>query len=291
VAKSTLSVLLLGESGVGKEVVARLIHAHSGRTGEFVAVNCGALGNLVESQLFGFLRGAFSGATRDEPGLVRAAAGGTLFLDEIGELPPTAQAALLRVLQQREVLPVGGTRTIAVDLRVVAATLRPIQADPSFRSDLYARIAAYVHPLAPLRDRLGDLGILVADLLPRIAAKPAHVRFAPDLVAALATHSWPLNIRELEHVLSVAIVTAADETPLRLAHAGAAFESAVKEAAPRGTADLSDSEHRLREDLLAKLAGSHGNVSEVARQMGRTRMQIHRWMRRFGLDPRPFRAS
>jgi transcriptional regulator of acetoin/glycerol metabolism len=285
VARSTLSILVLGETGVGKEVVARGIHSHSGRGGAFVAVNCGALGSLVESQLFGHQRGAFSGALRDEPGLVRAAAGGTLFLDEIGELPPSAQAALLRVLQQREVLPVGGTRAVPVDLRVVAATLRPIREDSSFRSDLYARISAYVHHVPPLRERRGDIGMLVAELLRRIAPAPDSVRLEPDLVAALATHPWPLNVRELEHVLSVALVSAGGDARLRLDHTSFEAAGTPREAAQMGT----PTDAQLRAELLEALTAAEGNVSEVARRMGRTRMQIHRWMRRFGVDVRAFR--
>ena len=315
VAMSKLSVLLLGESGAGKEVLARTIHQLSGRQGAFVAINCGALApTLVESQLFGHMKGAFSGATRDEPGLVRASSGGTLFLDEIGELPASAQATLLRVLQEKEVLPVGGTKPIAVDLRVVAATLKPIDETPSFRSDLYARISAFVHRLTPLRERRGDVGLMVADLLPRIAAERAQkLRFAPDLATALVSHAFPLNVRELEHILSVACVTST-ENLLRLESVGDALkpsrtshvpesssrreprESSLGEArasnlptrsAPR---PLSDEDLKLKEELTAALTRTRGNVSEISRTMGKTRMQIHRWMKRFGLDPETFRS-
>jgi len=319
VAMAKLPVLLLGESGVGKEVLARTIHAVSGRSGPFVAINCGALApSLVESQLFGHVKGAFSGALRDEPGLVRAAHGGTLFLDEIGELPAPAQATLLRVLQEREVLPVGATKPIAVDLRVVAATLKPIDQSPTFRPDLYARVAAFVHRIAPVRERRADLGIFIADLLPRLAPeRAASLRLAPDFATALAAHAWPMNVRELEHVLSVALVTSS-EPLLRLEHAGDALrpvraserpplsggkaprrsdpgplESEQTPSGPpaRAARPLTADEQRLREDLLQALTRTQGNVSEVARTMGKTRMQIHRWMKRFGITPESFRTG
>ena len=237
VAMAKLPVLLLGESGAGKEVLARTVHDISARTGPFVAINCGALApTLVESQLFGHVKGAFSGALKDEPGLVRASSGGTLFLDEIGELPAAAQATLLRVLQEKEVLPLGATKPVPVDLRVVAATLKPIEQSPTFRPDLYARVAAYVHRLVPLRERRADLGLLIADLLPRLSAERApKLRFAPDLATALVSHSWPLNVRELEHLLSVAIVTSTEDL-LRIEHVGDALRSARASApAPAAT--------------------------------------------------------
>ncbi len=306
VAMSKLSVLLLGESGAGKEVLARSIHTLSGRSGPFVPINCGALApTLVESQLFGYVKGAFSGALKDEPGLVRSASGGTLFLDEIGELPPAAQATLLRVLQEREVLPVGGTRAVPVDLRVIAATLKPIDDTPSFRPDLYARVAAFVHRLTPLRERRGDIGVLIADLLPRIAPeRAATIKLAPDFGTALASHSYPLNVRELEHLLSVATVTS-NAPLLRLEDVGAALKS-TKPSQPgkppppsggpspttsRGMRPPTDEEMKVRDELVAALQRTQGNVSEVARTMGKTRMQIHRWMKRFGIDVESFRPG
>jgi len=295
VAMSKLSVLLLGESGAGKEVIARTIHQLSARSGPFVAINCGALApTLVESQLFGHVKGAFSGALRDEPGLVRSAHGGTLFLDEIGELPAAAQATLLRVLQEREVLPVGGTKPLPVDLRIVAATLKPIDQSPAFREDLYARIAAFVFRLVPLRDRRADIGLIVADLLPRVAPERAkQIRLAPDLATALVGHAYPLNVRELEHLLSVALVTSPEDL-LRLESVGDALKPAPRpEPASRGESRapkvLSEEDQRLRDELTAALTKTKGNISEIARAMGKTRMQIHRWMKRFAIDPDTFR--
>ena len=304
VAMSKLSVLLLGESGAGKEVLAQTIHKLSGRSGPFVAINCGALApTLVESQLFGHLKGAFSGAVKDEPGLVRASSGGTLFLDEIGELPPSAQATLLRVLQEKEVLPVGGTKPVPVDLRVVAATLKPIDQSETFRSDLYGRIAAFVHRLVPLRERRGDVGLIVADLLPRIAGERAQkIRFAPDLATAIVSHTFPLNFRELEHILSVALVTSAEDL-LRLDAVGDALRPAKSSRSPEEPArsetgkhsrvprELTEDERKLKDELVAALTKTHGNISEISRTMGKTRMQIHRWMKRFGLVPETFRGG
>lgn len=313
VAMSKLSILFLGESGAGKEVLARTVHKLSARPGPFVAINCGALApTLVESQLFGYVKGAFSGALKDEPGLVRASSGGTLFLDEVGELPPSAQATLLRVLQEKEVLPVGATKPVPVDLRVVAATLKPIDQSPTFREDLYARVSAFVHRLTPLRERRGDLGIIVADLLAHIAPdRAATVRIAADLGTALVGHDYPLNVRELEHLLSVALVTTSEDL-LRLESIGDALKSsrrptpstppdppgpATKQTGARAAfrpaappKPLSDEDQKLKTELVEALTRTRGNVSEISRTMGKTRMQIHRWMKRFALDPESFRS-
>ncbi|MGZ3429051.1 MAG: sigma 54-interacting transcriptional regulator, partial [Polyangia bacterium] len=171
IAPSAVPVVILGESGTGKELMARAAHRLSGRKGPFVPVNCGALPTtLVQSELFGYKRGAFSGADEDRPGLVRSADRGTLFLDEIGDLPLASQAALLRVLQEGEVTPLGATRPIAIDVRVVAATHRDLDAlvaAGQFRADLLARLGGWTLTLPPLRERLEDLGLLLAGLAPQ----------------------------------------------------------------------------------------------------------------------------
>jgi hypothetical protein len=291
IGRLPIPVLLLGESGTGKEVLARAVHALSGRPGAFVGVNCGGItASLLESQLFGHVRGAFTGAARDEPGFVRAADRGTLFLDEIGDLPLTAQAALLRVLQEREVVPVGGTRPVKVDLRVVAATHRPLDrmsAAGQFRADLMARLAGYRHLLAPLRARREDLGLIVGDLLRRAEIPGADaLRLATAAGRRLFAHGWPLNIRELQQCLTVAAALAprgvieAEHLPI------------APGAAPRAAAiepDLDDPE-ALRKTLVALLEQHRGNISHVARDLGKARMQIHRWLRRFDLDPDTFRS-
>ncbi len=293
VAKAGLPVLLRGESGTGKELLARAVHRWSGRSGAFVAVNCGALPEtLVESQLFGHVKGAFSGAVRDEPGLVRASDGGTLFLDEVGDLPRPSQAALLRVLQESEVTSVGATRPVKVDLRVVSATHRSIEnrgesrgeSTGEFRADLYARLAGYTHTLLPLRERRGDFALLLAELVQELAGERAsNVTFTPEALRALLGYAFPLNVRELRHLLAAALAAAGD------GRVGVAELPPAVHDAPRTTVVaarlLSAEDEALKERLLAALAEHRGNVSEVARAFAKTRMQIHRWMKRFGIDP------
>jgi DNA-binding NtrC family response regulator len=297
VADSNVPLLLLGDTGTGKEVVASAVHALSGRSGTFVAANCGALSpTLFDAQLFGHTRGAFSGASRDEPGIVRSAHGGTLFLDEIGELPRPSQTALLRVIQESEVVPVGSAKPVRVDLRVVSATLKSIRLSDSFRSDLYARLAGHTLHLPPLADRLEDLGLLVADILRAIAGDRApEIRIATELGRLLATYRWPLNIRELKQGLQTGLVLS-PEGPLEPRHfpqiERASGSAGPNEAPPpdlgRG---LSDEEARLRITLIARLREHRGNVSAVARAMGKATMQVHRWMRRFEIDPNDFRRG
>jgi sigma-54 dependent transcriptional regulator, acetoin dehydrogenase operon transcriptional activator AcoR len=291
-APSLASILLTGETGVGKEVVARAVHGSSGRAGELVAVNCGALpAALVESELFGHRRGAFSGAVSERRGLVRSADGGTLFLDEIGELPPAAQAALLRVLQEREVLPVGEDRPIAVDLRVIAATLRDLDAavaDGRFRPDLYGRVAGHVVALPPLRERREDLGLLLAAML----GKRRPIRLAPAVLRALLRHDWPRNVRELEQALSTAIDLASGDA-IELEHLPAALRggAAAPQPAPAPAAApaLDDDDRELRTRLVQLLAEHGGNVRVVAKQLGKERAQIYKWAKRLRIDLDAFR--
>jgi len=291
IAASPLPILLLGETGTGKELVARGIHELSGRPGPLVPVNCGALSaSLLDSQLFGHVRGSFTGAMRDEPGFVRASDGGTLFLDEIGDLPAAAQAALLRVLQEREVVPVGGTRAVQVDLRIVAATHRQLDllaARGEFRADLYARLSGHLHYLAPLRERKEDLGLIVADLLSRNAPDGGtNLRFTADAARELATNDWPLNIRQLEQSLARA-VTLADDGLIHARHLAPSQRAPVEDR----SAPIAIDDDARREELHTLLARHKGNVSEIARLMGCSRMQIHRWMQRFGFDPDTFRRQ
>jgi DNA-binding NtrC family response regulator len=301
IARSTVPLLLLGETGTGKEVLARAVHTLSGRAGRFVAVNCGALpANLVEGQLFGHVRGAFSGAVRDEPGLVRAADGGTLLLDEIGDLPASSQAALLRVLQEGEVLPVGSTRTVQVDLRIVAATHRPLANDVAagrFRDDLLARLSGFRMQLSPLRQRREDLGLLVAEILRSIAPdRLGRVTLSPSVARAFLSHGWPHNVRELQQALSAALVLATDgaiaseHLPEEIVRPGGLRESTAPPLwAPVTEPPRDDEGDRLRHALIASLRAHQGNVAAVARAMGKAPMQIHRWMKRFAIDPNEFR--
>jgi len=290
VAHSSISVLARGETGTGKDVLAQMVHAASGRTGAFVAVNCGGIpATLVESHFFGHVKGAFSGAVSNEPGAFRAADGGTLFLDEVGDLSSAAQAALLRALQQREVVPVGGTRTVKVDLRVVAATHRPLEAmveRGEFRADLLARLDGFTATLPPLRFRRLDLGLLIAALLCTLARDAANVCLTTAAAEALFRYPWPHNTRELEQCLTRALVLAGEE-PLDVRHLPA--EIARGEAPPAAQGGLRARDEEIRRELLEQLARHEGNLANVARAMGKARMQVHRWCRRFGIDPNLYR--
>lgn len=285
IATSGTPIVICGPTGTGKEVVARSIHAASKRAGAFVPVNCGALPrDLVESMLFGHRRGAFSGAVDDEVGLVRSSHRGTLFLDEIGDLPLQAQAALLRVLQEREVMAVGSTRTVPVDLRVVAATHRDLPAmvaAGTFRADLLHRLAGFTVSLPPLVDRRADLGLLVARILAQHAPDRAVV-FHPRVARSLFAYRWPGNIRELAQVIGAAVALAGTG-PITLEH----LPAAMRERSPSVVA----LEGIDRDRLLALLDEHHGNVRAIARALGKDPVQIRRWLRRHSLDAGRFRAS
>jgi transcriptional regulator of acetoin/glycerol metabolism len=290
IASSEIPMLVEGESGTGKEVIARAIHVMSGRRGAFVPVNCGALpDNLVESELFGYKRGAFSGAQQDHDGLVRAADGGTLFLDEIGDLPASSQAALLRVLQEREVMPVGGTRAVPIDLRVVAATHRDLDdmvADQAFRHDLFARLAGFRVAVPPLAERRCDLGLLVGALHARLF--PAdHPGFDIEAARLVLRYPWPLNVRELEQALATAQVLAG-KGAIRVEHLPDSVRTGRPPGAPRPLV-LSETDQKVRDQVIASLREHHGNVSAVARALDKDRKQIQRWIKRFGLDPSSYR--
>jgi transcriptional regulator of acetoin/glycerol metabolism len=301
VTRSDVPVLLRGETGTGKEVAARAVHTLSQRAGAFVAVNCGGLpANLVEAELFGSRKGAFTGAEGDREGLVRAAHGGTLFLDEVGDLPLGSQPAFLRVLQEREVLPVGATKAVPVDFRLVAATHRDLEGmtqDERFRADLLARVSGFTLALPPLRDRPEDLGLLLQALLPRAGASAA-VRLGCEAARALMLHHWPFNVRELERALGAALALA-ETGPVALEHLPAELRRPDAPGSPLGPAlpkpgpsvPTDPEDAALRARLVGALAKHRGNVSAVARELGKARMQIQRWLRRFDLDPETFRGE
>ena len=295
-ARSQVPVLVSGETGTGKELIASAIHELSGRPGPFVAVNCGAIApNLVESELFGYRKGAFSGALEDRPGLVRSSEHGTLLLDEIGDLPVAAQAALLRVLQENEVLPVGGTRPVKVDLRVVAAThrdLAALAAQDRFRRDLLARLDGARISLPALRERREDFGLILSALMEKTAGEMARdVIFSPDAARTPLLHSWPLNVRELEKCIASAVLLARDRR-VELEHLRESLLNAPKPGGPprQGIAaeGLREPDRRLREQLIELLRANGGNVTAVARAMGKARTQVQRWLRRFDIDPGSF---
>jgi transcriptional regulator with GAF, ATPase, and Fis domain len=252
-------------------------------------VNCGSLSpGLVEGLLFGHVRGSFSGALRDEIGFVRAADGGTLFLDEVGDFPIAAQPSLLRVLQEREVVPVGTSRPVGVRLRVVAATHRDLDAlvaEGTFRRDLLMRLNGFRHVLPPLRERTEDIGIIVAELLARRSL--VDTTFTGAAARALLDHAWPGNVRELEQVIARALVLAHGK-PVGVEHLGLAARAAPAKDAPA----LSPEDAKLHEEELVRALTAHaGNVSDVARDMGKARMQIQRWMRKFGIDAERYRGG
>jgi sigma-54 dependent transcriptional regulator, acetoin dehydrogenase operon transcriptional activator AcoR len=302
-APTDVPVMILGESGSGKELAARAIHAASGRTGNFAALNCGAIPKeLVEATLFGHRRGAFSGAVDDRPGVVRSADRGTLFLDELGDLPLASQVAFLRVLQEQEVTPVGDARPIKVDFRLVAATHRSpeqLVEEGAFRHDLYARIAGFTLRLPRLNERREDLGLLIAALLRRLAPERAtRLSFSVHAARALFAYPWPLNVRELENTLRIAVALAGtsgrigvEQLPegVRRGHLSTpppASDSQEDEPMPPPG---SEEDRALRAELTALLTQHRGNVSKVAKAMNKGRMQIHRWLRRLGIDAEAFR--
>lgn len=296
VARAPISVLLLGESGTGKEVLAREIHEISGRTGPLVAVNCGALtASLLESQLFGHVKGSFTGAIRGEPGHIRSADGGTLFLDEIGDLPLPAQTALLRVLEEGEVVPVGGTSPIKVDLRVIAATHKPLDKMAirgEMRTDLLARLSGHQHQLTPLRQRIEDMGILVSALLRRSkVAGASELGFTVDAGKWLLAQRWSLNIRELSQTCAVATAL----TERRLIERAHLIErnrpyTKIEEPDDDQASIMPQAPEELRGRIVSLLEMHKGNVSHVARDMGKSRAQIHRWMRKLSIDIDVYRA-
>ena len=281
-AQSRLPILIRGESGTGKEVLATAVHTVSGRTGPLVAVNCGALpATLIESELFGSRKGAFSGA-EDRRGLVRNAEKGTLFLDEVAELPLVAQSALLRLLQEGEVLPLGAGKPATVDVRVVVATHRPLEemvAQGMFRRDLFARLRGYQLRLPPLCDRIEDLGLLVGALLRRIEPGKAARKLSRGAARALFAHRWPYHVRELDQVLRAAIAVAREPEigagDLRLSGAG---------AEPREGGDD-------RGRFVALLQQHAGNLSAVAREMVTSRSQVQRLLERHALNAADFKRG
>ncbi len=285
-AAGTLPVLVLGETGVGKEVVARAVHAQAGRRGPFRAVNCAAIArDLAESTLFGHRKGAFTGAADASPGLFRAAEGGTLLLDEVGELEPAVQAKLLRALEERAVLPVGSVEPVPVDVRVVAATNRDLfraAEAGAFRADLLARLAGVVLRVPPLRDRRDDVLPLLATFLGTPLATLSE-RVEADALEALLLYDWPRNVRELEVLARRA---ATRPGPLTLADLDAEVRRALDAARSEPLLDASHQSRGAapsRAELEAALRDGNGNLSEVARRFGRDRKQIYRWLERHGL--------
>lgn len=283
VAPTSATVMILGESGTGKELLARALHDQSPRSNtRFVAINCAAIPeNLLESELFGYEKGAFTGATRQSPGKIELAHGGTLFLDEIGDLPMALQAKLLRFLQERVIERVGGRQEIPVDVRIVCAThqlLKDYIAQGRFREDLYYRLAEIIVEIPPLRARRGDAALLAHVFTRRFAdeQRRGSISLLPDAIGAIESHAWPGNVRELENVIKRAVIIvdgstiSASDLGLALADPEALNLREVREEAERNA-------------VLRALGRVNGNLTRAAELLGVSRPTLYDLMHRFGL--------
>jgi two-component system NtrC family response regulator len=287
VATTNATVLLLGESGTGKELLARALHDLSGRRAQkFVAINCAAIPeNLLESELFGYEKGAFTGAVKQTPGKLELANKGTLFLDEIGDLPTSLQAKLLRFLQERVVERVGGRAEISVDVRIVCAThqdLKELISAGKFREDLYYRLAEIVLPIPPLRSRPGDASLLAHAFVRRFATEQHRgtMTLLPAAIDAIEAHGWPGNVRELENCTKRAVIMAEAST-LRAEDFGLEISSADPEMFNlRRVRDNAE-----REAVVRVLGRVNGNISRAAEVLGVSRPTLYDLMERFGLRP------
>jgi DNA-binding NtrC family response regulator len=295
VIDSDVPVLITGESGTGKEMVATALHANGPRKDKaFVVQNCSAFNeNLLESELFGHVKGAFTGAMRDKQGLFEVADGGTFFLDELGEMSPALQVKLLRVLQDGSFMPVGGTKQKKVDVRVIAATNRNLEEmvqKGTFREDLYYRLNVVSLRLPPLRQRVGDVPLLVQFFLSKIAAKSKQSvkGITSDAMSALEAFHWPGNIRQLENEIQRAcVMSGKDETITRLCLSPSVID------APSSNASLGFSPDKPLRDVLARvereiieqaLARCEGNKSEAARQLGISRSNLIAKSQEYGIE-------
>jgi two-component system response regulator GlrR len=318
VGPTEVTVLITGESGTGKELAARSIHDASPRArGPFVAINCAAMPeDLLESELFGHVKGAFTGALRDKPGLFAAASGSTLFLDEIGDAPLKVQAKLLRVLQEKRYTRVGSTKEEEADVRVLAATNRDLKADVAagrFREDLFYRLHVFPLEMPPLRAHPEDVPVLAQVFLERAGARHGLPvpRITKETVEALVQHQWPGNVRELAHVMEAALLYATDDE-LRPEHLrGVTAQNAATTARkslpdvaegglPASLAALTDTTSALpplkeardafdRAYVMEALKRANGNVSAAARTAGRNRTDFYELMRRLGISPGDFK--
>ena len=293
VAASDASVMIFGESGTGKELLARAIHRASPRASQpFVAVNCGAIPEqLLESELFGHVKGAFTGAASDYKGLFQAAGRGTVFLDEIGDMPLPLQVKLLRVLQEKEVRPIGSTQAVKVDVRIISATHRNLEEQikaGNFREDLYYRLHVVALSLPSLQQRREDIPVLASYFLKNLAARYGKTLngFAQDALEVLVKHNWPGNVRELYNVIeqAVALATTPIITPVLL------------ETAIRGeTGNLSSFESarfEFEREYLAKLLKiTNGNVTQAARLAKRNRTEFYKLLQRHHLNPSMFKPG
>jgi two-component system, NtrC family, response regulator len=285
VAKSDAPVLLLGESGTGKEMAALAIHRRSARKdGAFIAINCNAIPeNLLESELFGHEKGAFTGAQTQRKGMMESAAGGTVFLDEIGELPPPVQVKLLRFLQEHRFQRVGGRQEIQIDTRIIAATnvqLKQAVADGKFREDLYFRLAVVVIKLPPLRDRGDDVALIAREFLNRYAAQngKTNLTFSDEAVRAINCHPWPGNVRELQNCVKRAVIMAEGkritEKDLEITSSGEAPAVATLKVVREG----------VERELIQQTLKRHlGKISSAAAELGISRPTLYELMEKLGI--------
>ena len=292
-APSDANVLITGESGVGKEVVANVIHSKSRRSGKpLVKLNCAAFPQtMIESELFGYVKGAFTGAMNDFPGMIAEASGGTLFLDEISEMPADLQTRFLRVLQEREYRSLGSTRMLKADFRVITATNRPIAqalAENRLRSDLYYRINTFQIEVPPLRERKEDIPPLVNTFVQRFARQlgKAEPTIAPEAFQKLLDYSWPGNVRELQNTIEYAVVLARNdiigikELPAEI-QLPPALQTSPAPVRRSGVASLDDME---RETILQALTQTHGNKKKAAELLGIQRPTLYNKMKRYAIE-------
>ncbi len=290
VAPSEATVLVTGESGTGKELLARGIHFSSGRAeGPFIAVNCAAIPeNLIESELFGHMKGSFTGAIRDKEGKFELADGGTIFLDEIGDLRIDLQAKILRVLQERTVDRVGGVKQVDLDVRVIAATNRDLERDVregNFREDLYYRLSVVILHMPPLRERKDDIPLLAEHFLKKFSPKGSDIQLAPDALAILSSYGWPGNVRELENVMERASILKRGDTittadlPEKLSRRTAGAAAILLNLPDEGL-----SLEELEKDLISKALDKHkGNQTRAAEYLRITRPTLIYRMEKYGL--------
>ena len=293
-SRSTVTVLLTGETGTGKELLAQAIHSASSRAdAPFVAINCAAFPDtLLESELFGHVKGAFTGADRDNIGLFRLAHGGVLFLDEVGETSKSFQVKLLRVLQEREVRPIGGTQTRKIDVRVIAATNRDLRRDAAeglFRADLYYRLAVFPIDVPPLRERPSDIRSLIEHFLSLHASRNGQPRptMSEEAIRLLQSYAWPGNVRELENEIQRALAMAEPGgilTPAQLTERLAGTLEPVKAVVQPGET-LRETMGRIEAWLIRRALDAHrGHRTNTARGLGITREGLYKKMKRHGID-------
>ncbi len=285
VANTTAPVLLLGESGTGKEMVAMAIHRRSShKGGPFIAINCNAIPeNLLESELFGHEKGAFTGAHTQRKGMIESAGEGTLFLDEIGELPAAVQVKLLRFLQEQRFQRVGGRQEIQIDTRIIAATnvdLKRAVAESKFREDLYFRLAVVVIKLPPLRERADDVVLLGREFLHKYAAQngKANLTFTPEALRAINCHSWPGNVRELQNRVKRAVIMADGK---RITEVDLELSSSPN---PAGAATLKEARESVERELIQRTLKRHlGKVTSAAAELGISRPTLYELMDKLGI--------